>query len=232
MIAPFGGGNFRMDRQELSRSYTAVFWIAVVIFLYSLASFAGFALVNPQRLARYTLLVSLHGALILGWMALLAIQARLAATGPLVRHRLFGKLSVFLVAAMVIVSFAVLVSLHLQFGRPALLVGNSLVLSNFIVLYLMALSEARKRRIDWHLRYMLVATLAMLGPAHGRFMGVIGFPDQAAALMIPLTLLGPLLAIDLYSRRKIHKASVIAIGITLLFFAASVTSFTLLGGFG
>jgi hypothetical protein len=216
---------------KAARQYGTLFWFGVLIWLYCAISFGSFVLINEGRLARYTPLVASHGALVMGWMTLLAVQAKLASIGRFSLHRTLGKLSAILVAAMVVVSIVVLWNFYLEFDRRGTIAADTLILANFLLLYALGLAAARRRVIDWHMRFMLMAAISMLGPAHGRSVPALSLPlEIAAAFTIGFLVLLPI-AFDLLTIRKVHRATLVAMGISIAFFVAQLASFILLEGF-
>lgn len=196
-----------------------MFWIGLAIFAYCVVSFAGAAIISEGVRARYTPLVVLHGLLVMGWIGLLALQARLSAGSRLVRHRAYGKLSIWLVLPMVIVGLVVMWRTYLEFGNVGLLFANFMIFAQFLLFYSWAIWAARTHRVDWHKRLMLFATMAMLGPAHGRFVRLFGFTDDAGAPITPLFILVLPLAYDLLTERKVTRPTWWLLGLSILIFA-------------
>lgn len=220
-----------MQTDEMMRAHKALFWIAVAIAVYAVVSFGGLALLSEGRRARYGLLVSSHAVLVLGWYVLVALQARFAALGKWAAHRLLGRLSALHVAAMITASSFVTWHFVEEFGRRGTGAGDMLMLTTFLILYGGALLAARRRAIDWHVRFMLGASLAMTSPAHARFLDLISLPREATILLVVLTYLAVPIGFDLYTRRKIHRATYAVMAILFVLLAISVAVFVQLEGF-
>jgi hypothetical protein len=82
-----------------------------------------------------------------------------------------------------------------------------------------------RRRVDTHLRLMLIATVEMLGPAAARI-GSWGGVYPALITTVMFGLLGVLVIHDLWARRRVHLATVLGfaflIGVNATFQASGV----------
>ncbi|MEM6586184.1 MAG: hypothetical protein AAF692_10555, partial [Pseudomonadota bacterium] len=76
---------------QAANALIAKFALGILVFVFT--AFALKAVIHPERLARYTPLVMVHGAIMMGWMAMFASQARLAMQGELASHRAMGRWS-------------------------------------------------------------------------------------------------------------------------------------------
>ncbi|WP_260483939.1 hypothetical protein [Sphingomicrobium flavum] len=220
-----------MELSKTTKNARAYFWVLVAIWIYCLVAFGGIAFVQEGRIARYTPLVVSHGLLVMAWIALAAFQAWAITQGKFANHRLFGRMSAVLVFLMIAVTGWVLFNFDVEFGRRGTTVGDGLTLLAFIVFYGVAIFMARRKAIDWHKRFILMATLSLLAPAHARFLDVIGVSRVATIGLVLFTMIVPLLALDILERRKLHKASVAAIAIALTTFVAQIYFFVKLEGF-
>lgn len=180
---------------------------ALAILIFSIAAFALKVIVDPERLVRYTPLVSLHGATMIGWMALLTVQARLASTGKLSRHRSIGRLSPILVVAMVVIGMTVSWNLSQEFNRYEILVGNTGTFATFVPLYVAAILFARSHRAAEHRQAMLIGTIALLGPAFARVFDVMDIPEFTAAPLQLVLVPGLAIWLDKVSRGHIAKST-------------------------
>lgn len=225
------GGNVRMQQDEMVRSQSAILGIALLILLYAVISFGGIALAQEGRLDRYSPLIISHGALVLGWYVIVAAQASLAMRNKWSAHRLLGRLSFIHVLAMVAVSMMVTWAFVAEFGRRGTGLGDVLILATFLILYLAALVAAKRRAVDWHLRFMLAASLSMLSPAHARFLDFLGQARELTIVLVVLVYIAVPIAFDLYTRRRIHRASLVGMAVLLVMLAISVAAFVQLEGF-
>ena len=156
---------------------------------FTMLAFALKALVHAEVQARYTPLVVFHGAMMLGWLTLLASQAWLAARHRLDLHRAIGRASITLVGAMLVSGAIIAVNIGRELGRPEVTVVNIAAFVTFVPLYLAALHFARRRDMHAHRQAMLIGTLALMTPAYARLVQVAGLPDPVAiAAQVPITL--------------------------------------------
>ena len=65
-----------------------------------------------------------------------------------------------------------------------------------------------RRQVDLHKRFMVFATMVLLGPAIGRIAEIMDKPPESTALAFIILPLLPL-ANDLIRRRKAHYASIV-----------------------
>lgn len=217
--------------QTRMKPHSAIIWIVLILLAYAVISFGGLALLSEGRRARYTALVIAHSVLVAGWFGLVAFQAWLAGSGRIAQHRKTGSLSIAYVIIMAAVSSVVMINFFEETGRAGTLAADTLILVNFALFYGLAIAAARRKAIDWHMRFMLASAMAMLGPASGRFVDLIGAARESALFIAIPTLVLPLLVFDYLTKRKIHKASLICIAILLAFLAATLVAFIKLEGF-
>lgn len=174
-------------------------------------------------------ILHLHGLLFSAWTVLFIVQARLAASGNLRRHRALGLAGVSLATAMLFAGFAVAIASM----RTGLAAGSThardfsivplTIVGSFAALVAAALVYAR--RSDVHMRLMLVATITILPPAVARLLRLtLARPGDAAGLMgnpppVPLSLvpngLADLLLVvamvhDWRTNGRVHRAYIVA----------------------
>jgi hypothetical protein len=119
-------------------------------------------------------LLHLHGLLFSAWTLFFLAQASFIANGRYLSHRAWGLAGVALASAMLFTGVAVAVvglqhrieSGFAEAGRAFLIVPLSAV-SLFAIF--VAAAIVNRRRSDWHKRFMLVATAALLNAAFARF---------------------------------------------------------------
>jgi len=151
----------------------------------------------------------IHGIIYIGWMALLIVQAVLAATGRIRAHRSLGNVGIgYGVVVWVVgllVSFAAPV-MHVHAGQwtsdeaAAFLpipLGDMVLFGGFF-----AAAVVYRRRTEIHKRLMLLATVAILFAAAFRLQAA-GVPMSVAiALWFSPVALG--IAYDFSTRRRAH----------------------------
>jgi hypothetical protein len=159
-----------------------------------------------------------HAAVFLGWVALLLAQVSFIAFGKVAQHRLVGRVGAFYGVLVFGVGFAV------SIAAPALRVRSGVLperIASLVVLYnlvdilcfggFFAAALITRRRSEWHKRWMLGATTALLGAAVGR---IIQEP-----LLYRAVWLSPLVAsmlVDLSTRQRVHLVSVVTLSVLLV----------------
>jgi hypothetical protein len=162
--------------------------------------------------------IHVHAAVFVGWVALLIAQTSFIATGNVAQHRRLGRVGAVYGALVFSVGFAV------SIAAPALRVRSGLMperIASLVVLYnlmdilcfggFFVAALVTRRRTEWHKRWMLSATTALLGAAVGR---VIQEPVLYRAVW-----LSPLVAsmlVDLSTRRRVHLVSVVSLSVLLV----------------
>jgi hypothetical protein len=202
------------------------------------------ALTNPLPIPFY---LHLHGALVTGWFLLMVLQAWLIRQqNPQLHRKLgyFGALyGVVVMGAGLMATFGVVpralqegVSFDTDIGDmgipglgagiPFLLFISRVVWTNIMTVIafaaLLALAVVFRARPDYHKRFILLTTVSIVGAAITRISRWPGLggeqgPFIPAAL---LTLLISLVVYDVFTLRKVHKATWVGIVVILLSVAA------------
>ena len=203
-----------------SRYFFPVFSILMiaVVFTGFWPSYFG-PLITQGRVVR-PLIIHLHGAIFLGWMALLIAQVILAAIGKVRAHRSLGTLGIaygLLVVVMGLIATFAAPVLHVRAGewdvdRAAgflpIPIGDMVLFGGFF-----GLAIAYRRKPEIHKRFIVLATVALLFAAAGRMASFIPVP---AALFIWFSPLLICIGYDLASRRRLHPVSAIGFGVLLV----------------
>ena len=215
----------------------AIFLLAVVVVGFSPSLFLRVAF-DPPPIPLY---LHLHGAILTGWFVWLVAQAWLVQSGNVLLHRKLGYFAAGY--SLVVVAGGLMASLNsvarsLARGRsfeqdvadisPAMgsgitylsfasdvIWGNIFSVITFAVL--IGAAVMFRSRPDFHKRFVLVGTVAILEPALARI-ARYEFLGGEQGPFIPLALLSLLAAIciyDLVALKKIHKASLVAIGLAI-----------------
>jgi hypothetical protein len=197
-------------------------WLLVVVAVCGFAprSVAIVAGVMPNP----PLVVHLHAAVLSSWVALLAVQATLSLVGRMDLHRRTGLAS--LVIAPLVLAMLIAVTIVRQndaVGTPgAPIVNNILFLQiRSIVLFPVFFVWALQTRItdsQTHKRMVLLSTLMLLDAAIARmsWLPFNEFPrDYLAIHLYLLLLMVPALIYDLIRLRRIHRAWVWGLALTL-----------------
>ncbi len=205
-----------------------------------IVNFAGFGPTFFLRpffdVPQIPLYLYLHGVLGTAWFALVVVQAVLIANQQFTRHRQLGWFGVGLGA--VIISLGVYTSTHMvprnAAAHPPLSEADVQLysavtaadLAGFVVFpTLVALAIYFRRRPDIHMRLMLIATVEMLGPAAARI-GSWGGVYAPIIGTVMFGLIGALVVHDLWTRKRIHLATVLGfaflVGVNATFQASGV----------
>ena len=160
---------------EFEHRYYVASAIGVIIVV-----LAGFSIDLPllSHLSSVSVLVRVHGLIMLTWIALFFTQALLVARHRVDLHMRLGIFGAVLAMVVVIAGTATLITAcrlgphHMPPGAtaPMFLAAELFNLGTFAVLVGTAL-VLRTRRSDWHKRLMLLAALLLLDAAPSRFIG-------------------------------------------------------------
>ena len=146
--------------------------------LFAAIAFGGFFGTYWLQVGRGTFtgspMVHLHGMLFFAWTVFFLSQAQLVANRRLRSHRAWGMLGISLATAMLFTGLAVAIEglqtrIAAGYGdmaRAFLIVPVSAIL---LFAAFVAAAIANLRRPEWHKRFMLVATTALLQAAVARF---------------------------------------------------------------
>jgi hypothetical protein len=185
--------------------------------LIAMVVFVGFA--RTYYLARifdakpFAAVVHIHGAVFTCWIVLLVVQSSLIGTGHTRIHRRLGLLGLGL--APIVVVLGVLVADEML-NRTSAIPGFDSPL-----IFAVALSEIAgfalpvffgfrlRRRPAFHKRLILIGTIAMTTAGFGRWPIQLLLHRPLPAMLAAFTLLLLLIAFDLSSMRRVHRATVL-----------------------
>jgi hypothetical protein len=218
---------------ELNRNLAV--GMAVAMFIVNFVGFGPTFFLRPLfDVPQIPLYLYLHGVAGTAWFVLVVVQAVLIANRNFARHRQLGWFGVGL--GVVIIGLGVYTSTHMVPRNAAAhalseadieLYGvvTAADLAGFVVLpALVGLAIYFRRRMDIHMRFMLIATLAMAGPAAARI-GSWGGVFAPIIVTVMLGLMATLVVHDLWTRRRVHLATVFG----LLFWQGVGIAFQLSG---
>lgn len=204
------------QKPDTNRQYDNYFFPAMA-FLILLTVFVGFArtyfLAGVFRAPLPNLLIHIHGAIFSSWILLLITQALLVSAGRVDIHRRLGLAGFGLACLMVV--FGILAasnSLARGFAPPgsgfdprtfyAIPIGGMFIFSTLVFC-------AYRARFNpaAHKRLILIATISLLDAPTGRppFTVITARPFFDSTFIYLFLLL--LIAYDLWSTRKIHRAT-------------------------
>lgn len=190
------------------------FFSAMVLLIFGIV-FVGFAhsyyLAGVFHAKLPSPLVHVHGALFSCWTLLLIAQVTLVSVGHVRWHMRLGVLGMILAGLLVLVGFATLIAAVRRRAAPgmsteALFAVDVLQLSVFVVLIVWAFMV----RSDGpaHKRLIIIATVALLGPALSRWPFAFVFSSDLVFFGILDSFLIFMIAFDLWSRGKLHLATI------------------------
>jgi hypothetical protein len=168
-------------------------------------------------------LLHVHGIVFSTWVTVFLVQTLLVARGSRLLHQRLGWLAVCIAATMVILVVAAMVEQLRRIGGfppPPL----ALALSTFDILVFAILVSAAvyyRHRPDWHKRFMLSATILLLGaPMFRLVLHCVPITDMSKVGAVSTLLVDafflPCFAYDLVTRRRIHPAYFVALVLIVL----------------
>jgi hypothetical protein len=195
------------------RFYTA---ITVAIFLVTYVGFARTFFLRPlfpDRPAPTEPFFLLHGALFAAWCVLLVVQASLINLARVDLHRRLGTWGAVLAAAMVAAGvFGALVAAH----RPTGFVGVPVPPLQFLAVPLCdmmlfaaftGIAVARRHDAQAHKRWMILATVNLLGAAFARWPGVAEMGNPLIYFGLADLFIVALAVWDFRTRGRLHPAT-------------------------
>ena len=206
-------------RQLPGTRYDHRFFPAMIVVL-TVVMVAGFAhtyfFAGLLRAPLPAPIVHIHGAVFTLWFVLLLAQSALAASGRVHIHRKLGVAGIFVAAAMIPLGLLATA----EFGRrmapsmPRIRISLIMPVTELTAFaFLAAAAFLLRKEPAAHKRLILIATIGLIAAATGRmsFIPLFGLHRQAALLLVwayTYLLLIPIAAYDLWSRRRLHPATV------------------------
>ena len=225
----------------------AIVLLLVVFVGFAPSLFLRVAFENPP----IPLYLHFHGAILTGWFVLLVAQASLINSGNVSVHRKLGYFVAGYAAVVVVgglmatlnvvsrdAGLGIAFDVDMAEVDPALGSGitylafiSGVVWANIagVVTFaaLIAAAIIYRRRPDFHKRFILVATVSILGPALARISRIDMLGGEQGPF-VPLALLSLLAAIFVYdwrALRRIHRATLLAVvfAIALSIFGTAIS---------
>ena len=190
-------------------------YFAIALLIVGIVAWGFWETYYSQAFARADLptIVHVHAAVFSLWVLVLLVQAAVVVAGNVRLHRQVGN------AGMIYGALVFSVGLLVSVGAPALRVraafyplevGGVIALYNLTDMLLfgafLALAFAYRNRPELHKRWIIAATAALCGAALGRV--VPGNTPQY--LLLWLSPLLAMIAVDLATRRRVHWIPVIS----------------------
>ena len=177
------------ERRPRTRFYLA---LALVCAAIAIGGFApSYWLQLPAGTFKGAPLLHIHGVLATAWVLFLISQSTLVTRGSVARHRDWGLFGISLASVLTIV--AMMVAIQAMTDKLAHGAGDPvrsflIVPMSGIVMFagFTAAAVANIRRPEWHRRFMIVGTVALLGAAMARvffYFAVGGGPGVRPGLM-------------------------------------------------
>ena len=201
-------------RQARTKFYVGISLLITAIVI------AGFA---PQLYASLVLgverpwILHVHGAVYMGWLALLISQTVLAARGRIAMHRRVGSFGIaygVLVLILGLVVTFVATVLHIQAGEWTMERGGSFLpipLGDMVLFGgFFGAAVAYRRRPEIHKRLVLLASVALMFAGTGRLWFTDAVPVTLAMWYLPVVLA---MGYDLLTMRRIHPVYLIGVAI-------------------
>jgi hypothetical protein len=215
------------------------FWTSVLLLAFLVIGFAPSlylrAFFEVPPIPAY---LHVHGAVLTSWFVWLVLQTSMVRTGRTVTHRRLGVSGAVIGAAVVFAGpmatmgavgrlreagidwdtdMSVVSGLGVE-GVPMIRFAAQVVWGNFISIAvfagLVASALALRRSPETHKRLMLLASIAIVGPALARISRwpMLGGEDGAFIPGVLLALLIAVVAHDLVRERRLYKATVYGVG--------------------
>ncbi len=168
------------------------------------------------------LLLILHGGVMTAWYALFLLQVRLLAARRVDLHRRLGYASLVLAGLVVVLGFIVSMKLaqarlrhDAQSAEGPFLLGVQVfcILLPFLVLY--GSGILYRRRPDLHKRLMALAMFSTVGPAVVR-LPFLPNHNVPVGIAVSLGLVLAFLAGDWASSRKLHRVTLLGVGLIVV----------------
>lgn len=188
------------------------FWAAIACLLMAFGGFTPtyFAPIASGTLREVSFAVHIHGFLFFGWTILFVLQVSLIGKDRKSTHRSLGLVGISWATAMVI--FGILVSLlsnakRYHSGGTELAYIGLLSSTGAMIVFgtMFSLAIGNVRRPDWHKRFMLLATTAILGAASSRLWLPLFEFERVPMWLWRTTQDLPILALFVYDWRTLGK---------------------------
>lgn len=190
-------------------------YLGVTLLIAGIVAWGFWETYYSQALARTDLpaIVHVHATVFTVWVLVLLAQAAVVAVGNVQWHRRLG------LAGMLYGAFVFIVGLLVSIGAPALRVragfysldvGGVIVLYNLVDMLLfgafLACAFAYRGQPELHKRWIIAATAALCGAALGRVVR----NNTPEYLLLWLSPVLAMVALDLATRRRVHWIPVLA----------------------
>ena len=181
-------------KPTLTRHPTFFPAMSTLLIVFVFLGFAPTYYMRPANASPIPAYLQVHGAAMTGWYVLLLLQTTLIAMRRRAVHRRLGIAGAVIAAVIVLLNPLVVVwsVAHQVPGTPIeltalIVVGDLLVMVIFAILVMLAIHW--RRYPETHSRMLMLASIAVAGPALGRFsLSLAGtpLPGVIALMLLPL----------------------------------------------
>jgi len=191
---------------------TFFFVTAILLLIINIAGFSLAAITIPDHRPPLGFWLILHAVTSFAWLLLLVTQTGLVRHHRIATHRRLGQWSGLVAAVLVISGVLVAIQAMQRTGNFSNAGFQVVSLVNFPVL--IGLGLAFRKHSDQHKRFMLIATIAIMGPALSRLFISLGLPETLTGLAI-LAFLVTMIVYDFICLRHIKSATLIGTGLVV-----------------
>jgi len=192
-----------------------IFFSAMIVALWATVLF-GFAktyfLAGMVRAPLPNALIHIHGAAFTLWMVLLVVQEAFVAGRKIKWHMQLGLVGFGLAVAMVVLGLLAAVNqLHRASGPPGLDAKTFFIIplsAIFLFAVLVYFAWRARRRAAAHKRLILIATIALMDAAVGRWPIHFLQANPKAQDLVLLAFLLAVMLYDLISQRKVLRSTI------------------------
>jgi len=197
--------------QSADSAYFARF--ATILSLFIIAAFMLNAVLGRAAYSYSLVWPHVHAVVMVAWLALHVVQARLATNGNLAQHRRLGWLGAYLTVAVVgTMSFAGIAAIRGGFLPPFFTEPYFLALTQVGAVVFGGLVFAaitRRTQTDYHRRLMTGSLILLTEPAFGRVLPMpmmVGWGEWAI-MVIQLVFVGMIALHDRRTIGRVHPAT-------------------------
>jgi hypothetical protein len=194
--------------------------VAVIVLIGFSPTFYLRGTFNPQK--DLSILLQVHGFALSAWIILFIVQTVLIAKGSPRLHRRLGWVMAGLAVCIVgLMSAAIVEQLRRVPPEPPPPIALALGMFDIIVFStLVSTAIFLRKRADWHKRLLLSATILLLGAPMVRIVILLGVHDILKVMLLwPLMtdlLFAPCFVYDFRTRRQVHPAYLVGLGLILM----------------
>ena len=196
------------------------FYYCCILLILIVGGFGIHGFVKYEEMHSVTLLIAIHGIVMVIWYSLVLFQAWLIRVDNVTLHMGLGYTSIVLALILIVSGILIGVESYKGSGKAINILGNFLNMLNFAILYSFAIFFRKKA--GTHKRLILLASIAMLAPALVRIVRTFGADEF---ITLPLWLL-TLIILPIYDFRKLKRVQLVTILGTCLILIGLILNIT------